>query len=192
MGTRRQARERAVQFLFQNDHNPPEDLGETLDHFWRYQRPLVIELLEGKTNWGQEKELPPPTDDDLAIRDFAEPLVLGVLENIKEIDNRIQDLAANWDLSRMAGVDRSILRLAAYEMLYRDDIPPVVAINEAVDIAKKFSTDESGKFVNGILDNMAARLSRPRHSTEMTAKPVEPANEVKLQPLPKPSTPEVS
>ena len=116
----------------------------------------------------------------------------GVLENIKEIDNRIQNLAANWDLSRMAGVDRSVLRLAAYEMIYRDDIPPVVAINEAVDIAKKFSTDESGKFVNGILDNMAARLSRPRHTTEMVAKPVEPKNEGKLQPLPKPSTPEVS
>ena len=192
MGTRRQARERAVQFLFQNDHNSPEDLDEALDHFWRYQRPLVIELLEGKTNWGQEKELPPPTDDDLAIRDFAEPLVRGVLENIKEIDNRIQNLAANWDLSRMAGVDRAILRLAAYEIIHREDIPPVVAINEAVDIAKKFSTDESGKFVNGILDNMAAKLNRPRHTTGMTAEPVEQISEVKLQPLPKPGASEVS
>ena len=80
----------------------------------------------------------------------------------------------------------------AYEMLYRDDIPPVVAINEAVDIAKKFSTDESGKFVNGILDNMAAQLTRPLHSTGMQAEPCEPINEVKLPPLPKPSKPEVS
>ena len=192
MGTRRQARERAVQFLFQNDHNPPEDLDGALDHFWIHQRPLVIELLEGKTNWGEEKEFPPLTEDDLAIRKFAEPLVRGVLENIEQIDARIQNLAANWDLCRMAAVDRTILRLAAYEMIHREDIPPVVAINEAVDIAKKFSTDESGKFVNGILDNMAAQLKRPRRSTGMAAEPVEQISEVKLPPLPKPSTPEVS
>lgn len=164
MGTRRQARERAVQFLFQHDHNPPEDLKGALEHFWMHQRPVVIELLEGKSTWGREKELPPPTVDDLAIREFSEPLVCGVLQNLEEIDDRLQFLAANWDLHRMAGVDRNILRLAAYEMMYRVDIPPVVTINEAIDIAKKFSTDESGKFVNGILDEMAAQLSRPRRT----------------------------
>ena len=67
----------------------------------------------------------------------------------------------------MAGVDRNILRLAVYEMLHREDIPPVVSINEAVDIAKKFSTDDSGKFVNGILDKVISQLDRPaRTATE--------------------------
>ena len=97
----------------------------------------------------------------MAIREFAEPLVRGVLEHREVIDERLQKLAANWDLHRMAGVDRNILRLAAFEMMHREDIPPVVAINEAVDIAKRFSTDESGRFVNGILDKLAAQLDRP-------------------------------
>ena len=167
MGTRRQARERAVQFLFQHDHNPPEDLAGTLEHFWVHPRPAVIEVIEGKSTWGEEKELPPPTVDDVAIREFAEPLVRGVLEHREEIDARLQQLAANWDLHRMAGVDRNILRLATFEMMHREDIPPVVAINEAVDIAKRFSTDDSGKFVNGILDKLAAQLDRPaRTATE--------------------------
>ena len=167
MGTRRQARERAVQFLFQHDHNPPEDLAGALEHFWVHQRPAVIEVIEGKSTWGEEKELPPPTVDDVAIREFAEPLVRGVLEHREEIDARLRKLAANWDLHRMAGVDRNILRLATFEMMHREDIPPVVAINEAVDIAKRFSTDDSGKFVNGILDKLAAQLDRPaRTATE--------------------------
>ncbi len=167
MGTRRQARERAVQFLFQHDLNPPEDLEGALEHFWVHQRPAVIELLEGKTTWGEEKQLPAPTVDDLTVRGFAEPLVRGVLENRDEIDQRLGQLATNWDLHRMAGVDRNILRLAAHEMMHREDIPPVATINEAVDIAKRFSTDESGKFVNGILDKLAAQLDRPaRTATE--------------------------
>ncbi len=167
MGTRRQARERAVQFLFQHDHNPPEDLTGALEHFWVHQRPAVIEVVEGKTTWGEEKELPPPTVDDVAIREFAEPLVRGVLEYREGIDERLQKLATNWDLHRMAAVDRNILRLAAFEMVHREDIPPVVAINEAVDIAKRFSTDESGKFVNGILDKLVAQLDRSvRAATE--------------------------
>jgi N utilization substance protein B len=72
-------------------------------------------------------------------------------------DAAIQDLARIW----MAVVDRNILRLAIYEMLHRDDIPPIVSINEAVDIAKKFSTEDSGKFVNGILDKVKGDLMRP-------------------------------
>ena len=69
--------------------------------------------------------------------------------------------AQNWELHRIAAVDRNILRLAIFEMLHRDDIPPVVSINEAVDIAKKFSTQDSGKFVNGILDKVRAEILRP-------------------------------
>ena len=167
MGSRRQARERVVQFLFQFDMNPQEDLESALEHFWLHQRPEVIEMLEGKSSWGEHKKLPPPTDGDTTIQQFAEPLVRGVIQNRDSIDRELSSLAINWDLHRMAGVDRNVLRLAVYEMLHRNDIPPVVSINEAVDIAKKFSTDDSGKFVNGILDKLKSRLDRPaRTSTE--------------------------
>ncbi len=84
-----------------------------------------------------------------------------MLEHRPDLDQRIQEHAQNWDLRRMAVVDRNVLRLAIYEMLYREDIPPIVSINEAVDMAKKFSTQDSGKFVNGILDKIKGELSRP-------------------------------
>ena len=169
MGTRRHARERAIQFLFQHELNPPEDLSAALEYFWMHHRPAVAEVQEGKTNWGLEKELPPPTTDDVAIQEFAEPLVRGVLQHRDSLDAELIQNAANWDLDRMAGADRNILRLAIYEMLHRKDIPPVVSINEAVDLAKKFSTEESGKFVNGILDNIKSRLNRSaREATEVS------------------------
>ena len=95
------------------------------------------------------------------MRLFADPLIRGTVEKLTEIDGKIQHYAKNWDMGRMAVVDRNVLRLAIYEMLYRDDIPPVVSINEAVDIAKKFSTDDSGRFVNGILDKVKGDLLRP-------------------------------
>ena len=161
MGTRRQARERAVQFLFQYDHNPTEVLDADLEHFWLHQRPAVIELVEGRSAWGEDRKMPPPTPDDISIRSFAEPLVRGVLENRDSIDEILSQLTDNWDLHRMAAVDRNILRLAAHELMHREDVPPVVVINEAVDIAKKFSTDDSGKFVNGILDKLAVQINRP-------------------------------
>ena len=84
-----------------------------------------------------------------------------MVEHRDAIDGQIKKLAINWDLNRMAVVDRNVLRLAIYEMTYREDIPPIVSINEAVDIAKKFSTIDSGKFVNGILDKFKAELLRP-------------------------------
>ena len=111
MGTRRQARERAVQFLFQYDHNPTEVLDADLEHFWLHQRPAVIELVEGRSAWGEDRKMPPPTLDDISIRSFAEPLVRGVLENRDSIDKTLSQLAENWDLHRMAAVDRNILRL---------------------------------------------------------------------------------
>ena len=92
---------------------------------------------------------------------FADPLIRGVLEHQAKIDEELQKHAKNWSLQRMAAVDRNVLRLAAYEMLFREDIPPIVSINEAVDIAKKFSTHDSGKFVNGILDQIRKELMRP-------------------------------
>lgn len=162
MGMRREARERAVQFLFQVDLNPPEDIQVALDQFWHSQRGAVVqEDREGDARWGEVPEVPPPTTEEAATRLFAEPLIRGTLENREAIDARIKSHAHNWDLHRMAVVDRNILRLAMYEMLYRDDIPPVVSINEAVDIAKKFSTHDSGRFVNGILDKFKGELMRP-------------------------------
>ena len=161
MGMRREARERAVQFLFQYDLNKAENLDEALKQFWDSQRSAVLQEEKGKARWGETLELPPPTADEAAMRVFADPLIRGTLEHIPEIDIKIQQFAKNWDLARMAVVDRNILRLAIYEMLHRLDIPPVVSINEAVDIAKRFSTDESGRFVNGILDKVKGELMRP-------------------------------
>jgi transcription antitermination protein NusB len=161
MGKRREARERAVQFLFQHDINPPEDLEAALNQFWDSQRAAAIAEDKGVATWGQRLELPPATTEEAAMRVFAEPLIRGTLEHRGEADELIKKHAQNWDLHRIAAVDRNILRLAIYEMLHRDDIPPVVSINEAVDIAKKFSTQDSGKFVNGILDKIKGELMRP-------------------------------
>jgi N utilization substance protein B len=167
MGKRREARERAVQFLFQHDLNPPEDLTAALDHFWESQRAAAIaEEKGGAATWGQPLELPPPTVDEAAIRLFADPLIRGTLENRTEADELIKKHAQNWELHRIAAVDRNILRLAIFEMLHREDIPPVVSINEAVDIAKKFSTQDSGKFVNGLLDRIKGDLMRPARAVK--------------------------
>ena len=161
-GKRREARERAVQFLFQHDLNPPENLDAALEHFWNSQRmAALIDEKNSKANWGEKVELPPPTTEDAAMRLFADPLIRGTLEQRDALDEVIKKHAKNWDLPRIAAVDRNIMRLAIYEMLHRDDIPPVVSINEAVDIAKKFSTEDSGKFVNGILDKVKGDLMRP-------------------------------
>lgn len=160
MGKRREARERAVQFLFQYDLNPPENLEEALNQFWESQQAAAIAAEKGDAQWGETVDLPPPTTEEAALRLFAEPLIRGTLEHRAALDAEIQKHAQNWDLPRMAAVDRNILRLAVYEMLFREDIPPVVSINEAVDIAKKFSTEDSGKFVNGLLDKVKGELMR--------------------------------
>jgi len=161
MGKRREARERAVQFLFQHDLSPPDDLERAMNEFWDTQRAAAIAEDKGKANWGERPELPPPTAGEAETRLFAEPLIRGTLEHRDAIDEHIKKHVKNWDFNRIAAVDRNILRLAIFEMLHREDIPPVVSINEAVDIAKKFSTEDSGKFVNGILDKVKGELLRP-------------------------------
>ncbi len=166
MGKRREARERAVQFLFQHDLNPPEDLPAALDQFWETQRAAAIAEEKAGATWGQPLELPPPSTDEAAVRLFADPLIRGALEHRAESDDIISRHAKNWELHRIAAVDRNILRLAIYEMYHRNDIPPVVSINEAVDIAKKFSTKDSGKFVNGILDKVKGELMRPARAVQ--------------------------
>ena len=161
MGKRREARERAVQFLFQHDLNPREDLDAALNEFWESQRAAAIAEDKGRANWNEPPVLPPPTAGEAEMRLFSEPLIRGTMQHRDVIDEHIKKHVKNWDFNRIAPVDRNILRLAIYEMLHRDDIPPVVSINEAVDIAKKFSTEDSGKFVNGILDKVKAELMRP-------------------------------
>jgi N utilization substance protein B len=161
MGTRREARERAVQFLFQQDLNPSDDLDDALEGFWQAQQLVALTDKERRAALESGDSFPPPTTQQAAIRLFADPLIRGVIQHRPQIDELICQHVKNWELRRIAAVDRNILRLAIYEMQHRDDIPPVVSINEAVDIAKRFSTEESGKFVNGILDKIRGELLRP-------------------------------
>jgi N utilization substance protein B len=167
MRKRREARERAVQFLFQHDVNPAEDLDAALNTFWENTRLNAALEAHGAT-WGERISAPAPSNDELATRIFADTLVRGVLQHREKLDEIIQRHAKNWDLHRMAVVDRNVMRLAIHEILHRDDIPPVVSINEAVDIAKKFSTVESGKFVNGILDKVKDEVLRPARTAKDT------------------------
>jgi len=94
------------------------------------------------------------------VKDFAESLVNGTITNIEFIDKSIAQAAEHWVLDRMATVDRNILRLAAFEIFYVDTIPPAVTINEAIEIAKKYSTSESASFINGILDRLAKGIRK--------------------------------
>ena len=105
-------------------------------------------------------------NEEAETRLFAEPLIKGVIQHREAIDEHIKKHCKNWDFNRIAVVDRNIMRLAIYEMLHRQDIPPVVSINEAVDIAKKFSTEDSGKFVNGILDKVRGEILRPARNVK--------------------------
>jgi len=95
------------------------------------------------------------------VKIFADALVLGVCHNKARIDKLISEHATNWQLDRMAVIDRNILRFGAYELTFMDDIPPKVAINEAIDIAKKYGDKDSGKFVNGILDKINKEKVKP-------------------------------
>ena len=136
MSGRHEGRTLAVQFLFQRDFNSG-DLKEALADFW----------LENKAGPKVQK--------------FADELILGVERERTELDRQLTHYAANWEVKRMGAVDRNVMRVALYEMNFCPDIPPVVSINEAIDLAKELSSDESGKFVNGILDRARKELDRP-------------------------------
>ncbi len=164
MRLRRIAREKALQFLFQHEVNPTENLARELDAFWEEKVPVMREERGEAVPPAPEGEAPKPlapTTEEAAVRAFADGLVEGTLSRKKEIDAELSRVMINWSLHRLAAVDRNILRIAVYELRYRDDIPPVVTINEAIDIARKFSTADSGKFVNGILDRIKGELNRP-------------------------------
>lgn len=143
---RHESRMWAVQFLFQRDFNQG-DMADALSDFW------------------SERNAGP------ALRQFAEELIKGVEAHKEELDQRIQKYAEHWNVARMVAVDRNVMRVAIFEMLYRSDIPPVVSINEAVELAKELSGDDSGKFVNGILDRASRDIDRPGRTAKITLGP---------------------
>lgn len=132
MGQRRRAREYALQLLFQIDLSggPPEAVFED---FWSGQKA------------GEE------------VRAFAERLVRGVWREREALDGVIASCAEHWRLDRMATVDRNVLRIAVFEMMFETDTPAAVAIDEAIEVAKRFGGEDSGKFINGVLDAIRRR-----------------------------------
>jgi N utilization substance protein B len=134
MGRRRKAREVALQFLYQLDLQGEDDPDRHAEEFWARH----------------------PVDE--AGRAFAQQLVRGVKQNQAKVDAVIAQYAEHWDIERMAVVDRNILRLAVWELMASDETPGKVAINEAIEIAKKFGTAESSRFINGVLDRIRKEL----------------------------------
>jgi N utilization substance protein B len=139
MGHRRVARECALQMLYELDIGK-HSKEEILHSYWRMYEHAP------------------------KVRDFAEQLFDGTIQRLREIDKVIQEHAQNWKLSRMAAVDRNVLRLAVFEFLSGGTTPVTVIINEALEIAKKFSTQESAQFVNGILDSIKNQIKQKRQS----------------------------
>lgn len=135
--SRRLAREAAIKFLFSIDFNKDGNLEEMLEEFFEAAR-------ERKNDEYQ---------DEIGENDikYAEEVIKGTIDKLQPIDKLIQGNITGWTKDRIVKVDLAVLRLALYEILYRDDIPDSVAINEAIELAKKYSTDESGSFVNGVL-----------------------------------------
>lgn len=133
---RRKAREYALQMLFQLDFTARAYDKKDLEEFWSDKK---------------EKS---------DVKEFAVELVKGTLNNLEKIDAMIETVTENWLLKRMAAVDRNILRFAAYEILFRKDIPSAVTINEALEIAKKYSTTEAAAFLNGVLDRLAREAGK--------------------------------
>ena len=162
---RRQAREWALQLLFQIDANPAGDLAPVIHDFWAQQFRLRQDAeADAQALPAQTPDAPEAAAEQLAprrFRDFTEKLVRGVTDNLDAIDARLVRYTENWPLHRMGGVDRNVLRLAVFEMFFDEQTPPVVVINEAVDLAKYFSSSESGRFVNGILDRACKEVTRP-------------------------------
>lgn len=134
MGRRRKAREVALQFLYQLDQHGDTDPTSHEAEFWARH----------------------PVDE--ATRAFASALVRGATSRHAEVDKLIAQYTEHWDLDRMGVVDRNILRMAVYELIEGPSVPPKVAINEAIEISKKFGTSESSRFINGILDRVHKEL----------------------------------
>jgi N utilization substance protein B len=148
MGNRRKGRELALQILFQLDMQDKLSDEQALALFWQSF---------ARTAPGNEEGTDEHDGDD---REFANQLVRGVRKHLTEIDAGISKASRNWRLERMARVDRNLLRLALFELMHASDVPPKVAINEAIEIAKRYGTAESPAFVNGILDRCLEDLKK--------------------------------
>ncbi|TAL24025.1 MAG: transcription antitermination factor NusB [Nitrospirae bacterium] len=133
---RRKAREYVLQYLFQADFLDKKQRKNGLEQFWSDKK------------------------EDPEVAEFATDLIKGTLARLDEIDPEIEKAAEHWAPDRMAAVDRNILRFAVYELIFRLDIPSAVTINEAIEIAKKYSTLESASFINGILDKIARKVKK--------------------------------
>jgi len=140
---RRQCRIACMQYLYSWSINKPNDLNDSIRLFYEDQE---------------------DQSEDRDYYSFADELIYGVIENSEDIDGKIREIANNWDFGRIAKIDLAILRMAIFELLFRKDIPPVVTINEAVDLSKLYSAEESRRFVNGILDCLHGQLDRPSRS----------------------------
>lgn len=147
MGNRRKAREISLQLLYETElaHKSGKEVTE------RFLKDPYCLLLE-------DSDLAPAALEE--VRGFTRQITEGVSNNVREIDQLIEGHSTHWKVSRMASVDRNILRMAVFELLYCQDIPASVTINEAIEIAKKYGTEESGAFVNGILDHIAKELKK--------------------------------
>ena len=133
---RREGRVAAMQYLYAWSLNTPTDPVENLRLFFK----------------SREEIAPHPV--------FAEELIQGITAHLPEIDAVIRELAQNWEFERIAKIDLAILRVAIFEMMYRRDIPPIVSINEAIDLSKQFSNADAKRFINGILDRLKEQLGR--------------------------------
>jgi len=158
MVTRRQAREWAVMMLCGCDLNPPADLDSALALFWEQQEGLERERMDSG-EFGAKEAFTAKGRRNIAslaeMRAFAEERVRGVMRDREAIDAELEPFLENWTLYRLGTVERNVLRLGAWEVSRTDSIPPPIAINEAVDLAKYFSDSQSGRFVNGVLDKFA-------------------------------------
>ncbi len=146
MGNRRKARENSLQLLYEIDLSQKDFQG------------VVKEFCEGRHH--PVKDSSGDLSAQAEIREFTRQIVEGVGHNMGEIDKIVETHSTHWKINRMASVDRNILRMAVFELLYCPDIPPSVTINEAIEIAKRFGTEESGAFVNGVLDHIAKELKK--------------------------------
>ena len=140
MGHRRRARELALQLLFEVELTRDAP-GEVVTRFWAARSV--------------------PRD----VRAFADILTEGALEHLADIDTVLAGTADQWRLDRMAAVDRNVLRIAIYELCHRADIPPAVVIDEAIEVARKYGSEDSAPFVNGILDAVRRRVATPAEET---------------------------
>ncbi len=154
---RRKAREAALQILYMNDIGKPKGLAQAIHRYWEHD--WVIEsdchlCPEECKDRGKPKSRFSSPVNRLAEIQFTEQLVNGVIEQREQIDHEIEKRSHHWKLNRMSFIDRNILRIALFEMLSCDEIPPNVSINEAIEIAKTYGDKNSAAFINGILDQI--------------------------------------